>query len=98
MRERDQRAAALTALHPVEGRRDVGQGDPVGDAGSQVEGAVRHVRQQTGDVLASVGVAVDAADQGAREVEELQRVEGDLLVPRAYADDHAGASAAYGGP
>ncbi len=47
-------------------------------------------------VLDRVRVAVDAAGQGAAPVEELQGVEGDLLVLAADADDR-GAAAAPGG-
>ncbi len=43
-----------------------------------------------------VGVAVDAAGEGAAPVEDLQGVEGDLLVLAADADDR-GAAAAPGG-
>ena len=93
-----ERPATLAALHALEGRGDVGEGDPVGDGGRKVEAAVRDVLQEARDVAARVAVAVDAADQGPREVEELERVEGDLLVLRADAHDDAGAAASYGGP
>ncbi len=90
------RARAPCAGHRVEGRRDAVQGDAVRDQGAQVEGAGADVGGEDREVAGGVGVAVDAAGEGAAPVEDLQGVEGDLLVLAADADDR-GASAAPGG-
>jgi hypothetical protein len=50
------------------------------------------------DVGHRVGVAVDAALEDAREVEQLERAEGDLLLLPADADDRRRAAAAGGRP
>ena len=60
----------------------------------QVQAARADVLGEDREVPGRVGVAVDAAGEGAAPVEELQGVEGDLLVLAADADDRGAAAAA----
>src|SRR5690606_14654483 len=96
--EDHQGAASLAREHVLEGGRDAVQGDALGHQGAEVEAAGADVLAEGGQVAGRVGVAVDAAGQGAAPVEDLQSVEGDLLVLAADADDRGAAAATRGLP
>ena len=96
--EHHQRPAALARQHVVERRRDAVQRDPFRHQRAEVQAARPDVLGEHREVLGRVRVAVDAAGEGAAPVEDLQGVEGDLLVLAADADDRRTAAAAGGVP
>src|SRR5690606_41437536 len=81
-----------------EGSAHVFQADGPADQGGQVQFAVAVQLQQFGDVGGGVAAAVHAPLQGAGEVRDLQRVEGQLVGGRAEAHHGGGAAAAGARP
>ncbi len=92
--------APVPPCPPACSRRPPGflQADPVGDQNREVQVALPHVPGEDRYVAGRVAVAVDAAGQGAAPVEDLQGVEGDLLLLAADADDRGTAAPAGGLP
>lgn len=78
--------------------RDPVQPDPLGHQRPQIQPPRPNMLRQHRQVPRRVGVAVHAAGQRSAPVEDLQRVEGDLLVLAADADDRRTAAAASGVP